>query len=76
MPLAYARAPPPPAPPRLLCAPPPPPTTTAATLVTPAGTTQLYVPAVVYVAHVAFLAVMLLEAALHALEPDALVALT
>lgn len=49
---------------------------TAATLVTPVGTTQLYVPAVVYVAHVAFLAVMLLDAALHGPTPDALVAFT
>jgi hypothetical protein len=45
----------------------------AATFVTPAGATQQYAPAVVYVAQVA-IGVMLLEAALLELFPTALVA--
>jgi hypothetical protein len=57
--------------------PPPPPTATADALVTPAGATQLYVPGVVYVAHVTGTAgVTLLDAALHGPVPEALVALT
>lgn len=55
---------------------PPPPTATTATLVTPAGATQLYVPAVVKVAHVSKTAVILLDAALQGPVPAPLVALT
>jgi hypothetical protein len=60
----------------LLLPPPPPPTTTTATLVTPVGATQLYVPGIVYAAHVACAAVILLDAALQAPAPAALAALT
>lgn len=76
MPFPHLKAPP--VPPGLPPPPPPPPpaTTTTATLVTPAGATQLYVPAVVKVAQVACVAVMLLDAALQAPAPAALAALT
>jgi hypothetical protein len=56
--------------------PPPPPIATAATDVTPLGTTNVYVPGDVYVAHVTAKVVIELLAALAALVPTALVAVT
>jgi hypothetical protein len=56
--------------------PPPPPTTTADTDVTPDGTTKVYVPTVANNSEPEFGVVMLLLAALAALVPIALVAVT
>jgi hypothetical protein len=76
--MLFLYAKPPPAPPdEELPAPPPPPITKTETEVTPAGTNQLYEPAVVYDCELAaILVVILLDAALDGPVPPGVAPLT